>query len=86
MFLQETASHLSVKTIAARKGCTIVEAVYRYNVMPRSSDPLSAPTNIIFNYEIRLRGTGVDENDRSENVQHHFKVGDQVWVRHPSRR
>lgn len=79
--------HRSIKTIAARKLCSIVEVVYRYNVMPRGEDSSSAPANQIFSYEVRLLGIdGVTETDRSENVEHQFTVGDKVWVRHPSRR
>ncbi|XP_043231549.1 uncharacterized protein LOC122386434 [Amphibalanus amphitrite] len=47
-------NHRSVKTIVARKGCSVAEAVYRYNVMPRSDDLNSSPANVLFNYKLRV--------------------------------
>ncbi|KAF0291526.1 Ubiquitin carboxyl-terminal hydrolase 22 [Amphibalanus amphitrite] len=47
-------NHRSVKTIVARKGCSVAEAVYRYNVMPRSDDLNSSPANELFNYKLRV--------------------------------
>ncbi|XP_043240252.1 uncharacterized protein LOC122390888 [Amphibalanus amphitrite] len=47
-------NHRSVKTIVARKGCSVAEAVYRYNVMPRSVDLNSSPANVLFNYKLRV--------------------------------
>ena len=78
--------HRSVKTIAARKPCTIAEAVYRYNVMPRDDSPSSAPANKIFRYEVRLLGMDTVSDHEEDDIQHRFAVGDRVWVRHPSRR
>ncbi len=79
--------HRTVKTILARKGCSVAEAVYRYNTMPRDNDAASAPANQIYRYEIRLLGMdGVTLQDQPADDQHHFSVGDRVWIRHPSRR
>ena len=39
--------HRTVKTIAARKECSIAEAVYRYNMSPRDESPCSTPTSIV---------------------------------------
>ncbi|XP_043189310.1 uncharacterized protein LOC122363759 [Amphibalanus amphitrite] len=47
-------NHRSVKTIVARKGCSVAEAVYRCNVMPRSDDLNSSPANVLFNYKLRV--------------------------------
>ncbi|MPC60215.1 hypothetical protein E2C01_054254 [Portunus trituberculatus] len=61
--------HRSVKTIAARKPCTIPEAVYCYNVMPRDDNPSSAPTNSIFRYEARQLGLDtVSDCEEGDNV------------------
>ena len=46
--------HRTVKTIQARTGCPVAQAVYRYNVMPRGNSAASAPANRIFQYEVRL--------------------------------
>ncbi|XP_071530436.1 uncharacterized protein [Panulirus ornatus] len=57
--------HRSVKTTAARKRCSVAEAVC-YNVTPRGDNPSS---NRIFRYEVRLLGIdGVSDHDRSDNV------------------
>ena len=82
-------NHRSVKTIAARKGCSVAEAVYRYNVMPRSDDPNSSPANVLFSYKLRVPDVESEEEcDEREHGSEHamFNVGDKVWIRDPSRR
>ena len=71
--------------IAARKRCSVAEAVYRYNVMPRSGDPVTSPANQLFRYEARLLDIDSMEEHDSPSVGR-YSVGDRVWVRHPSRR
>ena len=78
--------HRTVKVIAARKQCTINEAVYLYNVTPRNdSDEQTAPANALYGYTVRVRG--VDERLRElpgENEE--YQVGDEVWVKPPQGR
>ncbi|KAG0713287.1 hypothetical protein GWK47_016533 [Chionoecetes opilio] len=65
--------HRTVKTILARKGCSVAEAVYRYNVMPRGNDAASAPANQIFRYEVRLLGIDeVRQQNQSADDQHRY--------------
>ena len=46
-------SHCSIKKIVARKQCTISEATYWYNIMPKDSvSPATAPTNAINRYQV----------------------------------
>ncbi|KAG0722885.1 hypothetical protein GWK47_043701 [Chionoecetes opilio] len=79
--------HRTVKTILARKGCSVAEAFYRYNVMPRGNDAASAPANQIFRYQVRLLGIDeVRQQNQSADDQHRYSVGDRVWIRHPGRR
>lgn len=79
--------HRTIKTILARSGCSVAEAVYRYNTMPQGSDASSAPANKIFRYEVRLRGIDrVEEHDQSTEFPQRFSIGDRVWILHPSRR
>lgn len=76
-----------MKTILARKGCSVIEAVYRYNTMPRGNYAQSAPANQLFQYEVRL--LGIDDVSRQDSPvyeRHRFSEGDRVWVRHPNRR
>ena len=49
-------SHRTIKRIAARKNCTIMEAVYRYNVTPKDNvSDLTAPGNSIYRYRMRVK-------------------------------
>ncbi|KAG0711708.1 hypothetical protein GWK47_020065 [Chionoecetes opilio] len=55
--------------------------------MPRGNDAASAPANQIFRYEVRLLGIDeVRQQNQSADDQHRYRVGDRVWIRHPSRR
>lgn len=76
-----------VKTIQARKSCSVPETVYRYNTLPRGDDAASSPANMMFCYEVRLLGIDeVSQQDQASEEHHRFSVGDRVWIRHPSRR
>ncbi|KRZ93227.1 putative Pol polyprotein [Trichinella sp. T8] len=78
--------HRSVKVIAARKNCTVEEAVYLYNVTPRDGrNPWTAPANVVHAYAVRVRG--VDQaTEKPEERNGRFAVGDSVWVRPPGAR
>ena len=70
-----------MKRIAARKRCTIAEAVYWYNVAPNDDVySATAPANKLYNYEIRV--LGIDRVLHSEPGD----VGDSVWVKPPEAR
>ena len=81
--------HRSVKRIAARKECTIQEAVYWYNVTPKDDvTPSTCPAAGIYRYEQRL--PGIDpvappklDQSRFANT---YRVGDTVWVKPPCSR
>lgn len=75
--------HRSVKLIAARKQCTIMEAVYWYNVTPKDNvSPLTAPANLIHRYHVRLKGIVAHPPDRPKQ-QSGYNVGDRVWMKTP---
>ena len=79
--------HRSVKVIAARKNCSIREAVFRYNVMPRDDETAdSAPACQLYRYRVRVQG--VDDVTREQEVTESsvFCRGDKVWVRPPDGR
>ncbi|KRY25976.1 Pol polyprotein [Trichinella spiralis] len=78
--------HRSVKVIAARKNCSVEEAVYLYNVTPRDGrNPWTAPANVVHAYAVRVRG--VDRaTEEPEEKNGRFAVGDSVWVRPPGAR
>ncbi|KFD51154.1 hypothetical protein M513_07918 [Trichuris suis] len=74
------------KVIAARKCCSIAEAVYLYNVTPRDDRTTqSAPSSEIHRYDVRLRG--IDEPRKEEQPKDGpYAVGDKVWVKPPGAR
>ena len=86
--------HRTVKVIAARKQCSIAEAVHLYNVSPRESDSAhDAPAGRVYRYTVRdcVRPAGGRapisgaETDRSRPSARRetsgFAPGDAVWVR-----
>lgn len=75
--------HRTVKVIAARKRCTVAEAVYLYNLTPRDDCSSStAPANSLYRYAVRVRGEGSSESVEAE-VDNPYYAGDDVWVRPP---
>ena len=72
--------HRSVKVIAARKGCSVAEAVYLYNLMPKDDCTSStSPANMLYRYAVRIRGEGSSEGKEAANNT--YRVGEEVWVR-----
>ena len=54
-------SHRTVKTIAARKNYSILEAVYWHNVSPKDDvSPCTAPADALHRYHVRIKG--VEDN------------------------
>uniref|UniRef100_A0A5S6Q596 Integrase catalytic domain-containing protein n=1 Tax=Trichuris muris TaxID=70415 RepID=A0A5S6Q596_TRIMR len=78
--------HRTVKVIAARKRCSIPEAVYLYNVTPRDDcTASSAPAAKMYKYTVKVRGIDrCAEDDQSENAV--YAIGDRVWVKPPGSR
>ena len=78
--------HRSVKRIAARKACTIAEAVYRYNATPKDTvTAASAPANAIHRYRVRIKGIDARLPDR-QGTRGPYELGDTVWVKPPNSR
>ena len=85
--------HRSVKVIAARKGCTVAEAVYWHNVTPRDDETAdSAPASRLYRYRVRVQGLDGQEAteshgqgvpDETEQTRPQYRPGDGVWVRPP---
>ena len=67
-------SHRTVKTIAARKNCSILEAVYWHNV-----SPCTAPHR----YHIRIKGVENNPLPEPEVTKGMYEKGDVVWVKNP---
>ena len=79
-------SHCTIKCIATRTWCSVMEAVYWYNGTPKDDASVStAPANIIYSYTTRIRG--VDVTLPAEDAgPSSYKVGDSVWVKIPQGR
>ena len=71
-----------MKRIAARKHCTIAEAVYWYNVAPKD-DVDSAPVtaNKLYNYKVRLLGIDRVLHSEPGAIDSPYDVGDAVLVK-----
>ncbi|XP_043231265.1 uncharacterized protein LOC122386281 [Amphibalanus amphitrite] len=81
--------HRTVKVIAARKDCTIREAVFRYNVLPQDDTTAdSAPACRLYQYRVRVQGVDQDNvaRERKATDPSVFCPGDKVWVRPPDGR
>ena len=78
--------HRTVKRIAARKQCTILEAVYWYNVTPKDDvSSATAQANMVYQYSIQLKGINGTPAPTHNQQQAVFKLGDRVWVKTPHR-
>ena len=79
-------SHRTIKCIAARTWCSVMEAVYWYNVTPKDDASAStAPANIIYSYTACIRGVDVTLPPEDAGPSS-YKVGDSVWVKIPQGR
>uniref|UniRef100_A0A5S6QHX4 Integrase catalytic domain-containing protein n=1 Tax=Trichuris muris TaxID=70415 RepID=A0A5S6QHX4_TRIMR len=73
--------HRTVKVIAARTGCSIREAVYRYNLMPRDDHTsATAPANVIYRYTVRDKNEAVTSSSE-QSTNGPYVVGEPVWVK-----
>ncbi|XP_045104967.1 uncharacterized protein LOC123500329 [Portunus trituberculatus] len=78
-------NHRTVKVIAARKGCSVAEAVHLYNVTPRDETVASAPVSGIYRYRVRdcVRHDQVQRavHTSPDVAKKNYTVDDAVWVR-----
>lgn len=73
--------HCSVKQIAARMHCSILEAVYQHNVISKDDHShLTAPANAIYQYEVRVKGI---DAVATPSVPGHslYQVRNHVWLK-----
>ena len=77
-------NHRTIKTIAERSDISPQEAVFWYNLAPRSHDQQIIPHQQLFNYEWRnpLKEPVVKHKTEQANVE----IGDEVWVKPPNAR
>ena len=81
--LMKTGLLFIIKPIAARTRCSIMEALYWYNVTPKDDAMAStAPANAIYNYRIRVKD--IDTAPPLEHVDSGpYNAVDAVWVKTP---
>ena len=76
-------AHRTIKRIAVRKKCSVLEAVFLYNLSPKDGqDASSTPASRVHSYSWRM--PGVDPSDPSlstGNATSSFRIGDVVWVK-----
>ena len=76
-----------MKTIAARRQCSIPKVVYRYNVMQKDSiSAFTAMSNVIYTYNVCIQGINTVPNPEQQDAQGLYRVGDAVSVRIPHSR
>ena len=74
--------HQSVKQIAVKKQCPIMEAVYQYNVTSKDNvSPLTSPANLIHRYWVWLKSIDALPPDEPKQLQIGYNVGDCVWIK-----
>ena len=81
--------HRTIKVMSARQGCTVGEAVHRYNMTPRDGRrPESAPAAGLFQRVGRDLPVPATEHADSrppaelrDEGDDRFRVGDPVWIR-----
>ena len=77
-------SHRTVKTITARKNCSILEAVYWHNVTPKDDVlPCTTPADALHRHHIRINGVEDNLLPEPEVTRGVYERGDVVWVKNP---
>ena len=77
-------NHRSVKTIAARKNCSILEAVYWHNVTTKDDvSPCTTPADALHRYHVRIKGVEDNPLPELEVTRGKYEKGDVVWVKNP---
>ena len=93
-------NHRTVKVIAARKQCSVDEAVHLYNISPREAGSQNgAPVQGIYRYQVRdcvqhsssvapetSHGPEPGQSDEEAGTRMTYGVGDMVWARKPGTR
>ena len=73
----------SHKTIAARKNCSVLEAVH-WHVTPKNDvSPRTAPADTLNRYHVRIKGVEDNPLPEPEVTRGKYEKGDVVWVKNP---
>ena len=69
-------SHRSIKTIAARKNCPALKAVYWYNVTPKDSlSPSMLLADMLHRYHIQVRDIDATPSPEPQITRGRYKKG-----------
>ena len=83
MLYDQKRRHWSVKRIAAKKQCPIMEAVNWNNITPKGNmSSLTAPADLIHRYRVRL----ALPPDKPKQQQIRYDVGHRIWMKTPNGR
>ena len=77
-------NHRTIKTIAERSNITPQEAVFWYDITPRSHDQHLIPQRELFTYDWRCPLVEPTGNYSAEQAS--VELGDEVWVKPPNAR
>ena len=77
-------SHRTIKTIAARNNCSILEVIYWHNVTPKDDvSPCTAPADMLHGYHVRIKGVEDNLLPKPEVTRGKYEKRDVVWVKNP---
>ena len=77
-------SHRTVKTIVARKNCSILQAVYWHNITPKDDvSPCNAPADVVHRYHDQIKGVEDNPLPEPEVTRGKYEKGDVVRVKNP---
>ena len=77
-------SHRTVKTIMARKNCSILEVVYQHNITPKDDvSPCTALADALHRYHVWIKGVEDNPLPEPEVTRGKYEKGDVVWVKNP---
>lgn len=84
MLLQKMErSYLSIKRIASRKYCLIMEVVYWHIMLKNDTSSTTASSNMFHRYQLRAKG--ISRTLPADYCKDHFmyRVENRVWVKAP---
>ena len=74
-------SHRTIKTIATRKNCSILEAVYWHNITPNDDvSPCTVPANAL---HVQIKDVEDNPLPKPEVTRGKYEKGDMVWIKNP---
>ena len=77
-------SHRTVKTIATRKYCSVLDAVYWHSVTPKDDvSPCTVPADALSRYHVRIKDVEDNLLPEPEVTRGKYEKEDVVWIKNP---